>query len=135
MASSISCSHSRHCFLYISEFERTQKEHPLQLPPKPPHTRKWRCNTVAPFGGNNMLVLYSCPANTSSKYFVQVLHNEHPIPMPVSSSSLLILNSYDFEEFWIPNFGFIFVLEKVTGNAISINFIICCHWYYLSITS
>ena len=37
---------------------------------------------MAPFGGNNMLVLYSCPANTSSKYFVQVLHNEHPIPMP-----------------------------------------------------
>ncbi|KAE8689621.1 hypothetical protein F3Y22_tig00110933pilonHSYRG00191 [Hibiscus syriacus] len=29
-----------------------------------------------------MLVLYSCPANSSSKYFVHVLHNEHPIPMP-----------------------------------------------------
>ena len=39
---------------------------------------------VAPFAGNNMLVLYSCPPNSSSKYFVQVLHNEHPIPMPVS---------------------------------------------------
>lgn len=39
---------------------------------------------MAPFAGNNMLVLYSCPANTSSEYFVRVLHNEHPIPMPVS---------------------------------------------------
>ncbi|KAM1406828.1 hypothetical protein ACFXTH_001457 [Malus domestica] len=69
-------------FLDGTEFEQTQKEQPLQLPPKPPQKRKWRGNTVAPFAGNNMLVLYSCPANISSKYFVQVLHNEHPIPMP-----------------------------------------------------
>ncbi|XP_038721920.1 multiple inositol polyphosphate phosphatase 1-like isoform X2 [Tripterygium wilfordii] len=69
-------------FLEGSEFQRIQREEPLQLPPKPPQNRKWRCSIVAPFGGNNMLVLYSCPNNTSSKYFVQVLHNEHPIPMP-----------------------------------------------------
>ncbi|CAB4313693.1 unnamed protein product [Prunus armeniaca] len=67
--------------LYISEFQKIQREQSLQLPPKPPHKRNWRGNTVAPFGGNNMLVLYSCPANTSNKHFVQVLHNEHPIPM------------------------------------------------------
>jgi len=39
---------------------------------------------MAPFGGNNILVLYSCPAESSPKYFVQVLHNEHPIAVPVS---------------------------------------------------
>ncbi|GLT89225.1 hypothetical protein SLE2022_072180 [Rubroshorea leprosula] len=69
-------------FLEGSEFEQIQKEEPLDLPPKPPQKRNWRGSTVAPFGGNNMLVLYSCPVNSSSKYFVQVLHNEHPIPMP-----------------------------------------------------
>ncbi|GKU92169.1 hypothetical protein SLEP1_g5934 [Rubroshorea leprosula] len=69
-------------FLEGSEFEQIQKEEPLDLPPKPPQKRNWRGSTVAPFGGNNMLVLYSCPANSSGKYFVQVLHNEHPIPMP-----------------------------------------------------
>ncbi|KAK8629628.1 hypothetical protein V6N13_078461 [Hibiscus sabdariffa] len=69
-------------FLEGSDFERIQKEEPLDFPLKPPHKRKWRGSTVAPFAGNNMLVLYSCPANSSSKYFVHVLHNEHPIPMP-----------------------------------------------------
>ncbi|XVF84063.1 hypothetical protein PTKIN_Ptkin16aG0544600 [Pterospermum kingtungense] len=69
-------------FLEGSDFQRIQKEEPLDLPPKPPQKRNWRGSTVAPFAGNNMLVLYSCPANSSSKYFVQVLHNEHPIPMP-----------------------------------------------------
>ncbi|PPS07245.1 hypothetical protein GOBAR_AA13385 [Gossypium barbadense] len=69
-------------FLEGSDFERIQKEEPLDLPPKPPQKRNWRGSIVAPFAGNNMLVLYSCPANSSSKYFVQVLHNEHPIPMP-----------------------------------------------------
>ncbi|KAK7281112.1 hypothetical protein RIF29_08815 [Crotalaria pallida] len=70
-------------FLEKSEFEKIQKEQPLQLPPKPPQKRKWRGSTVAPFAGNNMLVLYSCPAHdkSTSKHFVQVLHNEHPIPM------------------------------------------------------
>ncbi|KAI4306490.1 hypothetical protein L6164_029764 [Bauhinia variegata] len=71
-------------FLEGSEFQQIQKGQPLQLPPKPPQERKWRGSTVAPFAGNNMLVLYSCPAQpkSTSKYFVQVLHNEHPIPMP-----------------------------------------------------
>lgn len=78
--------------LYISEFQQIQREQPLQYPPKPPQKRNWKCSIVAPYGGNNMLVLYSCPANSSSKYFVQVLHNEHPIPMPVSPRHL---NNYD----------------------------------------
>ncbi|KAE9608061.1 putative phosphoric monoester hydrolase [Lupinus albus] len=70
-------------FLEKSEFEKIQKEQPLQLPPKPPQKRKWRGSTVAPFAGNNMLILYSCAARdkSKSKHFVQVLHNEHPIPM------------------------------------------------------
>lgn len=68
----------------FSEFEQILKDQPLQLPPKPPHKRVWRGSTVAPFAGNNMLVLYSCSANSTSKYFVQVLHNEHPIPLAVS---------------------------------------------------
>ncbi|CAL9000052.1 unnamed protein product [Prunus brigantina] len=58
-------------FLDGSEFQKIQGEQSLQLPPKPPQKRNWRGNTVAPFGGNNMLVLYSCPANTSNKHFVQ----------------------------------------------------------------
>ncbi|KAF3433356.1 hypothetical protein FNV43_RR24458 [Rhamnella rubrinervis] len=82
-------------FLEKSEFQQIQREQPLQLPPKPPQKRKWRGSTVAPFAGNNMLVLYSCPANTSNKYFVQVLHNEHPIPMPGCGGS----NFCPFEEF------------------------------------
>ncbi|KAK7387476.1 hypothetical protein VNO78_28311 [Psophocarpus tetragonolobus] len=71
-------------FLEGSEFKKIQKEQPLQHPSKPPLKRKWRGSTVAPFAGNNMLVLYSCPASdkSTSKHFVQVLHNEHPIPMP-----------------------------------------------------
>ncbi|BBH05185.1 hypothetical protein Prudu_016502 [Prunus dulcis] len=69
--------------LCFSEFQKIQREQFLQLPPKPSQKRNWRGNTVAPFGGNNMLVLYSCPANTSNKHFVQVQHNEHPIPMPI----------------------------------------------------
>ncbi|XP_077214744.1 histidine acid phosphatase family protein isoform X2 [Tasmannia lanceolata] len=79
-------------FLEGSELEKIQREEPLQLPPKPPQERNWRGSMVAPFAGNNMLVLYSCPANDSNsvsssrayrnKYFVQVLHNEVPVPMP-----------------------------------------------------
>lgn len=68
-------------FLEGSEFEQIQREEPLKLPPKPPLKRSWKGSTVAPFAGNNVLVLYSCPANDTSKYFVQVLHNEKPIPM------------------------------------------------------
>uniref|UniRef100_A0A2N9GRX3 Multiple inositol polyphosphate phosphatase 1 n=1 Tax=Fagus sylvatica TaxID=28930 RepID=A0A2N9GRX3_FAGSY len=65
-----------------SGYQQIQKEQPLELPPKPPQRRNWRGSIVAPFAGNNMLVLYSCPANSSSKYFVQVLHNEDPIQLP-----------------------------------------------------
>ncbi|KAL1172768.1 hypothetical protein V6Z11_A05G370900, partial [Gossypium hirsutum] len=69
-------------FLEGSDFQRIQKEEPLDFPPKPPKSRSWRGSIVAPFAGNNMLVLYSCPANSSSKYFVLALLNEHPIAMP-----------------------------------------------------
>ncbi|XP_048231730.1 multiple inositol polyphosphate phosphatase 1 isoform X2 [Ricinus communis] len=74
-------------FLDGSEFQKIQKEQPLELPPRPPHNRNWWGSIVAPFAGNNMLVLHSCPADSSSKYFVQVLHNEHPIPMPGCNNS------------------------------------------------
>nr|ABD96176.1 alkaline phytase isoform 2 [Lilium longiflorum] len=78
-------------FLEGSEFEQIRAEQPLSLPPKPPQKRNWIGRTVAPFAGNNMLVLYHCPGNLSndvpsgdhgSKYFVQVLHNEVPVAMP-----------------------------------------------------
>ncbi|KAJ6804757.1 multiple inositol polyphosphate phosphatase 1-like [Iris pallida] len=79
-------------FLEGSEFERIQNEQPLDLPPKPPQRRIWAGSAVAPFAGNNMLVLFHCSGNDSngirtsegsrSNYFVQVLHNEIPVPMP-----------------------------------------------------
>ncbi|XP_043689095.1 multiple inositol polyphosphate phosphatase 1-like isoform X3 [Telopea speciosissima] len=69
-------------FLEGSEFEQIQREQPLELPPKPPQKRNWKGSIMAPFAANNMLVLHSCPDNNSSKYFVQVLHNEVPVPMP-----------------------------------------------------
>ncbi|KAL2227384.1 multiple inositol polyphosphate phosphatase 1 [Sesamum indicum] len=68
-------------FLDGPEFEQILREQPLELPVKPPKKRIWRGSSVAPFAGNNMLVLYSCPANNSSRYFVQVLHNERPTPL------------------------------------------------------
>ncbi|KAL8218077.1 hypothetical protein R6Q57_021450 [Mikania cordata] len=68
-------------FLEGSEFDQIQSEEPLKFPPKPPQKRTWRGSTVAPFAGNNVLVLYSCSENDTSKYFVQVLHNEKPIPV------------------------------------------------------
>ncbi|KAL3837775.1 hypothetical protein ACJIZ3_022366 [Penstemon smallii] len=74
-------------FLNGSEFDLILREQPLQLPPKPPQKRIWHASTVAPFGGNNMLVLHSCPENNSNKYFVQVLHNELPITMPGCGNS------------------------------------------------
>ncbi|KAL8119800.1 uncharacterized protein LOC141724472 isoform X2 [Apium graveolens] len=74
-------------FLEGSEFESIKREQPLQLPPKPPQTRKWKGSIVTPFGGNNMLILYSCPVSNSSKYLVQVLHNEHPVPVPGCNNS------------------------------------------------
>ncbi|GMH30549.1 hypothetical protein Nepgr_032392 [Nepenthes gracilis] len=70
-----------------AEHEMIQREQPLELPPRPPKKRSWKGSMVAPFAGNNMLVLYSCPANSSSKYYVQVLHNEHPIRMPGCNDS------------------------------------------------
>jgi multiple inositol-polyphosphate phosphatase/2,3-bisphosphoglycerate 3-phosphatase len=58
----------------------------------PPQGRNWKGSVVAPFAGNNMLVLYQCPGKTSdgstsgsqkNSYFIQVLHNELPVSMPV----------------------------------------------------
>lgn len=79
-------------FLEGPEFERFQRDEPLDLPPKPPQKRKWAGSSIAPFAGNNMLVSFHCPGNDSngimtpegykSKYFVQVLHNEVPVPLP-----------------------------------------------------
>ncbi|GAB2270998.1 hypothetical protein Dimus_005853 [Dionaea muscipula] len=74
-------------FLDGAEFEKIQHEQPLELPPKPLQKRRWKGSIVAPFSGNNMLVVYSCPANSSSNYYVRVLHNEHPIPMPGCDNS------------------------------------------------
>ena len=71
-------------------------EEPLELPPKPPQSRKWRGSTVAPFAGNNMLVLHSCPENCESKYFVQVLHSEQPVPMTVYLAISPAYYAYDF---------------------------------------
>ncbi|KAL5729326.1 hypothetical protein ACHQM5_002297 [Ranunculus cassubicifolius] len=67
-------------FLDGDEYTRIQKEQALESPPRPPQKRSWRGNTVAPFAGNNMLVLYNCPSD--NKYFVQVLHNEVPVGLP-----------------------------------------------------
>ncbi|MCL7048441.1 hypothetical protein MKW94_013102, partial [Papaver nudicaule] len=69
-------------FRESNDYKRIQHEKALDLPPKPPQKRSWRGSTVAPFAGNNMLTLYSCPSNKKSKYFVQVMHNEVPIPLP-----------------------------------------------------
>ncbi|KAK3148940.1 hypothetical protein QOZ80_3AG0210710 [Eleusine coracana subsp. coracana] len=79
-------------FLEGSDFEKIQREEALDLPPMPPHGRNWKGSVVAPFAGNNMLVLYQCPSKTSdnnkisrgrnNSYFVQVLHNEVPVSMP-----------------------------------------------------
>ncbi|ONK77193.1 uncharacterized protein A4U43_C02F4050 [Asparagus officinalis] len=79
-------------FLEEHEFEKIQHDKPLDHPPKPPQGRNWRGSTIAPFAGNSMLVSFHCPGNDSngiitpegyrSKYFVQVLHNEVPVPMP-----------------------------------------------------
>ncbi|KAM0927998.1 hypothetical protein ACQ4PT_002204 [Festuca glaucescens] len=78
-------------FLEGSDFEKIQREEPLDLPPMPPQKRNWKGGLVAPFASNNMLVLYQCPGKTgdngisqgqNSSYFVQVLHNEAPVSMP-----------------------------------------------------
>ncbi|XP_068641945.1 uncharacterized protein [Aristolochia californica] len=76
-------------FIEGSELDKIQRDEPLDFPVKPPKERNWRGSAIAPFAGNNMLVLYQCPANISksnkgnrSKYFVQVLHNEAPVTLP-----------------------------------------------------
>uniref|UniRef100_A0ACD5X5T2 Uncharacterized protein n=1 Tax=Avena sativa TaxID=4498 RepID=A0ACD5X5T2_AVESA len=72
-------------FLEGSDFEKIQREEPLDLPPVPPQKRNWMGGLVAPFASNNMLVLYQCPGKAegqNSSYFVQVLHNEAPVSMP-----------------------------------------------------
>lgn len=74
-------------FLEGSGYNHIQREEKLELPPKPPQKRTWRGSAVAPFAGNNMLVLYNCPAQKSSKYYVHVLHNEHPVPLPGCDNS------------------------------------------------
>ncbi|KAG9156182.1 hypothetical protein Leryth_015589 [Lithospermum erythrorhizon] len=74
-------------FLEGPEFELIRREESLQLPPKPPQRRIWRGSTVAPFAGNNVLVLYSCKEKDASKYLVQVFHNENPIPVPGCNGS------------------------------------------------
>ncbi|EYU20056.1 hypothetical protein ABFS82_06G063200 [Erythranthe guttata] len=83
-------------FLDGREFQQILNEQPLQPPLKPPQKRSWRGSTVAPFAGNNMLVLYSCgSANETSKYFVQVLHNERPVQLAGCGNS----DFCPFEEF------------------------------------
>ncbi|CAD6215180.1 unnamed protein product [Miscanthus lutarioriparius] len=79
-------------FLEGPDFEKIQREEALDLPPLPPQGRNWKGSVVAPFAGNNMLVLYQCPSKISdgstisgdqnNSYFIQVLHNEAPVSMP-----------------------------------------------------
>ncbi|KAL8171008.1 hypothetical protein V2J09_022812 [Rumex salicifolius] len=78
-------------FLEDPDFAKAQRKEPLQLPPKPPQRRTWKGSTVAPFAGNLMLVLHSCPDNASSNYFVQALHNEHPLPILVKDQFRIAL--------------------------------------------
>ncbi|KAL3524009.1 hypothetical protein ACH5RR_016843 [Cinchona calisaya] len=74
-------------FLEEPEFKLIRREESLPFPPKPPQRRIWRGGIVAPFAGNNILVLYSCSNNNTNKYFVHVQHNEHPVPMPGCKNS------------------------------------------------
>lgn len=86
-------------FLSASDIERIQREQPLEPPPKPPQERRWRGSTVAPFAGNNMLVLYKCPVQgvstgkvmapeePSDSFFVQILHNEKPVSIPACNGT------------------------------------------------
>lgn len=109
LSSTTSCFLINFVCLNVSEFELIQREQTLQYPPKPPKTRNWWGNIVAPFAGNNMLVLHSCASNNSSKYFVKVLHNERPIPIPVSflitASMVLALGSH-ISNCWPSRFPF-----------------------------
>ncbi|PNT73893.1 hypothetical protein BRADI_1g03920v3 [Brachypodium distachyon] len=76
-------------FLEGSDFEKIQREEPLDLPPVPPQTRNWKGSVVAPFASNNMLVLYQCPGkinggkvsqDQNSSYFVQGCGNKDFCP-------------------------------------------------------
>jgi multiple inositol-polyphosphate phosphatase/2,3-bisphosphoglycerate 3-phosphatase len=83
------------------DFEKIQREEALDLPPLPPQGRNWKGSVVAPFAGNNMLVLYQCPSKISdgstisgdqnNSYFIQVLHNEAPVSMPVRLITSLLV--------------------------------------------
>lgn len=85
--------------VHFAEFKQIQREQPLSLPPLPPNRRNWKGSVIAPFAGNNMLALYKCSGNTSKnimssgdqrvEYFVQVFHNEIPVPLPVRNTLIL----------------------------------------------
>lgn len=97
-------------FIWL-EFEKIQTEQPLSSPPKPPQERNWRGSVVAPFSGNNMLVLFQCPGNNSrSEYYVQVLHNEVPVPMPVRFVDILLTFFRTIVSF--PSFYYFFFFLK-----------------------
>lgn len=76
----------------IADIKSIQSEEPLKAPPRPPHQRTWRGALVTPFAANTALVLHKCSTDNGAgmKYFVQALHNERPVIMPVSSYSLSI---------------------------------------------
>ncbi|KAF3334644.1 multiple inositol polyphosphate phosphatase 1 isoform X1 [Carex littledalei] len=72
-------------FLEGDEYKKIQRSESLDLPPKPPQKRNWRGSSIAPFAGNNMLVLYQCRSKQTDQnisYHVQVLHNEVPVSLP-----------------------------------------------------
>lgn len=87
---------------FVLEIDQIQREAPFNLPPKPPQKRNWRGSVIAPFAANTMLVLYACDGKDPteiqsskgprSKYFVQVLHNEVPVPLPVRLIGNVILS-------------------------------------------
>lgn len=87
----------------FADFIKIQKEEPLDLPSKPPRNRTWRGNIIAPFAGNNILALYHCHDNHSirrapkSKYFVQVLHNEVTVSLPVSALFYIFFEYYSMQ--------------------------------------
>lgn len=111
------------------DMERIQSEQPLEPPPKPPQERRWRGSTVAPFAGNNMLVLYKCPAQErstgkvmvpkelSNSFLVQILHNEKPVSILVSiahSYSTFSLHLFLHHFFtWIPNSKIYLLLTEI----------------------
>ncbi|CAM6110311.1 unnamed protein product [Calypogeia fissa] len=86
-------------FLEGPDVRSSQSEEPVKFAPRPPHPRIWKGSLVAPFGANTQLVLYKCPKDSqkdehksdadmnSSKYLVQVLHNEKPVTMPACNGA------------------------------------------------